>query len=368
MTDRFQKLYSLTPYLYTEGCPVLIEAGALQKDTESGAVLAQIKMQNIGEKTIASCKVSVMAYENNGNRLEGVEGFSYLDLNADPGTQFGSRTPVFLPDNTTRKINVAVTEIVFSDGTVQKEEEKNWKQIPERRPIATVLDSPELVAQFSAEIGCKAELAPAVKEGLFLCSCGNINLDSVQKCNHCGNTIDSLNKLMDKEYLESRVNERKKQEADAVARKVSKQKAVRKKVLKGTIVLAIVIAVYMVNMIRGMNSILPDKVTWDDTYKQVERKIGADAEKYGTGRLVGETKHLGYNGEAVFNFDVNSDLLQEVYVWYDEDRDTLEKVLTKKYGDPQDRSSNIIIWIYKDTEISLGESGVHCYVAYTKTN
>ena len=104
MADRFQRLYTLTPNLYKYGCSVLIEAGALQKDTERNAVLAQLKMKNIGKKPIASCKVSISAYENNGNRVKGVEGFSYLDLNADPGAEFGSKTPVFLPDTAVRRL------------------------------------------------------------------------------------------------------------------------------------------------------------------------------------------------------------------------------------------------------------------------
>lgn len=42
MAERFQRLYALKPNLYSKGCPIIIEAGALQKDTESGTVLAQM--------------------------------------------------------------------------------------------------------------------------------------------------------------------------------------------------------------------------------------------------------------------------------------------------------------------------------------
>ena len=372
MADRFQKLYSTAPNLYTEGCPVLIEAGALQKDTESGAVLAQLKMQNIGEKPIASCKVSVIAYENNGNKVEGVEGFSYLDLNADPGTEFGSKTPVFLPDNTTRKFDAVVTEIVFSDGDVKYLEDSNWKSVPERKAITTVLDSTELVTQFSSEIGCKAEYIPQVKEGLFMCSCGGINMDNVPKCCRCGNSLDSLNKLMSQDYLESRISERKKQEANAAAKKTEKKKALRKKAIIGAVALVVILIGYCTfNMIQGMNSILPGKLSWGDTYKQAERKLGRNVEKHPKLRTLGkDIKHLGYNASAGFHFQehVGLDSLYEVFVNFDESMNSMEKVLTKKYGEPQSRSDDgddNIEWVYQDTEIilfSMGSSS--CVVWY----
>ena len=376
MAERFQRLYTLEPTQYAEGCPIIIEAGALLKDTESGAVLAQIKMQNIGEQVVSSCKISITAYENNGNKVEGVEGFSYLDLNVGPGVEFGSKTPIFLPDNTTRKFEAVVTEIVFSDGTVQSVDEKNWKPIPERKAITTVLDSPELVAQFSSEIGCKAEFVPEVNEGLYMCSCGNINMDNVHKCCRCGNTMDSLNKLMDKERLENCINERKRQEADAAAMKAVKQKALRKKIIIGAIALAVVFVIYsVINMIQGMNSILPEKVTWDDTYKQVERKLGSSAEKHPKLRTLEkkDIKHLGYHGRVQFAFSKKTDLLREATVYYDETQDTMEKVLTKKYGEPQERSDwgsfYLLKWVYEDIEITLGGLGTYsCYISYDKAN
>ena len=41
MADRYQSLYRLQPNLYLEGCPVIIVAGALLKDTVTEKVLAQ---------------------------------------------------------------------------------------------------------------------------------------------------------------------------------------------------------------------------------------------------------------------------------------------------------------------------------------
>ena len=158
--------------------------------------------------------------------------------------------------------------------------------------------------------------------------------------------------------------------------KAVKQKALRKKIIIGAIALIAVLAVYsIVNMIQGMNSILPEKVTWEDTYKQVEKKIGSGVEKHPKVRYleIGETKHLGYKVRAQFLFNKKTDLLREVSVFVDENQETMEKVLTKKYGEPQERSDwgsfCLVKWIYEDTEITLGDLGSYSsYVRYTKIN
>ena len=81
MEERYQELCRLTPNLYFYGSPVIIEAGALLKDTLNDNVLAQLKIRNLINKRLISCKVSVRAFENNGNELEGVDSYTYLDLN-----------------------------------------------------------------------------------------------------------------------------------------------------------------------------------------------------------------------------------------------------------------------------------------------
>ena len=120
MANRFLKLFSLEPNQYVKNCPIIIEAGALQKDNETGNVIAQVKMRNLEDLQVVSCKLTLKAYENNGNEVEGIDSFSYLDLDAGIGKDFGSKTPIIMPDKTARSFTVDITEIVFSDGTVRK--------------------------------------------------------------------------------------------------------------------------------------------------------------------------------------------------------------------------------------------------------
>ena len=250
MSERFQRLFTLEPNLYSEGCPIIIEAGVLLKDTESGAVLAQLKMRNIGDKNISSCRVSVKAYAPNGDEVEGFSDFSYLDLDVALGHEFGSRTPIMLPDKTARKISVNINEIVFSDGSVKKMNSNQWSSAPRQRTLFETLQSEELVKQYAIEVGGTTELLPEKKGGLFLCTCGAINLESADNCYKCGRTYELLDKCLDRNYLLSKVEERKsKEDAVRAKKEASKKKIIRIASMAAVLVLAIVLFSSLVKFI-----------------------------------------------------------------------------------------------------------------------
>lgn len=258
MADRFQRLYSLTPNLYIEGCPVLIEAGALQKDTESGAILAQIKMQNIGEKAIASCKISLNAYENNGDEVEGVSSFSYLDLNAEPGMFFGGKTPVIFPNQTTRSYSVVIKEIVFTDGTVETCLPAEWKTVPPFKALNSILKDAEIEKQYGIEVGENCEYVPERRDGLFLCTCGGINNDTNPHCCKCGRSFEALTTALNTIVLEERAGKRltaEKAEREENARKKEESKKKTRKTVK-SICIAVAALLLVISAYKGITTFL----------------------------------------------------------------------------------------------------------------
>lgn len=118
MSERYSRLFSLPTNLYTEGSPVLIAAGALLKDNHTNKVLVQLKFRNISQKAIKSVKVKVNAYDTAKGQLDGIDAFSYLDLSVAANEEFGQRTPIHLPDATTRSFNVEILSVVYSDNEV----------------------------------------------------------------------------------------------------------------------------------------------------------------------------------------------------------------------------------------------------------
>lgn len=130
MSERYSRLYSLPENLYASGSPVIISAGALLKDNQTGKVLAQLKLRNIAGKTIKAAKVSILPFDTIGNPLGAEVGFQYLDLNTARDGEFGAKIPVLLPDAATRQISVAVTEVAFSDNTLWTSACITWETLP----------------------------------------------------------------------------------------------------------------------------------------------------------------------------------------------------------------------------------------------
>ncbi|MBR4395583.1 MAG: tetratricopeptide repeat protein [Eubacteriaceae bacterium] len=234
---------------------MMIEAGALLKDTLNNKVLAQVKMKNIGGKTVSSCKVSIKAYENNSNEVEGVSDFSYLDVNAKAGESFGNKTPVYLPEQITRSYSAFVSEVVFDDGTVLNVQEDGWRPVPDRRPVTEELSS-EQIQLLSQEIGHEAKFVPEVKDGLFLCPCGEINLESVERCNCCGNSVKSLNGL--KSWIEE-IKARKEEERielERIAEQRREQRRIAAKKLKRIIAITAPIVVACIAFLIVLTTVI----------------------------------------------------------------------------------------------------------------
>ena len=70
MSERYSKLFSLPENLYTTGAPVVIAAGALLKDNQSGNVLAQLKLQNINSQTIKAATVQIFPMDTAGDAID----------------------------------------------------------------------------------------------------------------------------------------------------------------------------------------------------------------------------------------------------------------------------------------------------------
>ena len=69
MAERYSRLWSLPEGLYAQGAPLVIAAGALLRDSQTGQTLAQLKLRSISDKTISSVRVLVVGQDNIGMEL-----------------------------------------------------------------------------------------------------------------------------------------------------------------------------------------------------------------------------------------------------------------------------------------------------------
>ena len=101
-----------------QDCPILLQSYALTKDNENDRLFLQCKFQNTAPKAIQSIDIAVQCSDVFHQQLSNIESFSYANLNIQPDAVFGDTTPVFLPDNTTRAIQIIPLKVVFTDDTM----------------------------------------------------------------------------------------------------------------------------------------------------------------------------------------------------------------------------------------------------------
>lgn len=127
MSERYVKVFSGEPNLYTENAPVVIQASALLKDTETGTMIAQLKFQNISGRVISYMKATITQLDAVSNPLGDAMAFEYLDLSAADKDDFGSKKPLPLPNASTRAFRVGVSTVGFADGSVWTGDNTDWK-------------------------------------------------------------------------------------------------------------------------------------------------------------------------------------------------------------------------------------------------
>ena len=203
MAERYARLFSLPENQYTVGSPILIAAGALLKDNQTGKVLAQIKFKNISDKQIKAVKISIDAFDVSGKELEGIAEYQYLDLAAARMVEFGHKQAVALPDAVTRAYRVNCTGVFFADGSAwNANPDASWNSLPVQRTLTAQLG--DLAEQYQRDTSAKSNFVPVEHEDLWFCSCGAINRSGESHCHDCQHSKAELFAALNVEMLRQR--------------------------------------------------------------------------------------------------------------------------------------------------------------------
>lgn len=203
MSERYSRLYTAPANLYTAGSPVVIAAGALLKDNQTGGVLAQLKFLNIQGKKIKALKVALEAFDIEGKPLEGVAEYQYLDFDAARDAEFGQKQAIPMPDAVTRSFRCRCTSVIFSDGTTwAAPADAVWEPMPKPVMPADYLGM-DLAGQYIRDVG-GAKMVPVVIGDLWRCTCGALNGSGEEKCHKCSKDKEHLFACLEKSGLEER--------------------------------------------------------------------------------------------------------------------------------------------------------------------
>ncbi len=243
MSERYSKLFSLPENLYAEGSPVIIAAGALLKDNQTGRVIAQLKLRNISSKTIKAATVSLLPLNTVGKPLGKAVRYEYLELSSTRDTDFGSKSAIPLPDASTRSFSVAVAEVIFTDNSVWNANDAAWETLKSPEALTSRLDG-EMVKQFRIEYGSGAKNFFLEQKDLWYCVCGAVNRREETICHSCRKPIYDLRNI-DLEALKESKEQRVAREREQAAKKAAAtQKNI--KVLATVLVVAAVFLLWLV--------------------------------------------------------------------------------------------------------------------------
>lgn len=239
MGERYTRLFSLPENLYSTGAPVIIAAGALLKDNQTGKVLAQLKLCSISCKTIKAATVSIKPLDTVGLSLGDSVTYLYLDLQAVRDTDFGQRKAIPLPNPATRSFGVIVTEAIFTDNSIWHGDGQPWEALAEPTDIDFLGDK-ELTKQFQMEYGGDCKNLLLEQKNLWHCVCGAINRKDETNCHLCRRNLSALQSI-DMEEL-CRAKEARKEAEREQAKKVGKLAAIVVPALAIVIIAATIIS------------------------------------------------------------------------------------------------------------------------------
>ncbi len=244
MDEKYSRLFNLQQCLYSESSPVIITTGTLLKDNQSGKVLVQLKLQNVSDKAIKAVTVSIVPLDTAGRPLGNPVSYQYLDLNAQRGDNFAQKSPVVLPDASTRAFSVTVEEVIFADNSVWNGSGKIWEAIESPKSLDELGDA-ELIKQFKLKYGAESKNMLSEQKDIWFCTCGCMNYSGEAECRRCGNKLDELRKL-DMAELETAKAERL-----AIEKKTKRKKKITFGIIGITLIALVLLVITIVHQIQA---------------------------------------------------------------------------------------------------------------------
>lgn len=192
--------------LHAMGAPVVIEAQALLKDTDTGRLLAQASYRNVSAKRIDSLVVDVTPVMADGTTGK-AGAHTYQGTRALPDATFGQDGAEALPPSSLA-FEVVPQVAEFADGTSWHADGAPWEVLPVARPLADAVTDADALQEFRLRLGTagtRAAVAPYVAGDLWQCCCGRLNALTSDRCLSCGAGRDDVMLALSPDKLEAQV-------------------------------------------------------------------------------------------------------------------------------------------------------------------
>ena len=206
MSEKYTIVQHEKRLFWLQDCPVLLHSYALTKNNTNNSIFLQCKFENIADKPIKAMNIAVKCSDVSHQELANVDNFPYLDIDVQPYMLFADKTPVALPDNTTRNVRIIPLKVIFSDDTTWENTFERAYELAEyeQQPISSL---GELADQYKRDLHkiCtdseKHNYLPANVNGFTVCGCGKVVLPDTQYCASCGVDFSKLFAINNSEIL-----------------------------------------------------------------------------------------------------------------------------------------------------------------------
>lgn len=263
MSEKYTIVQHEKRLFWLQNCPVLLHSYALTKNNTNNSIFLQCKFENIADKPIKAMNIAVKCSDVSHQELANVDNFPYLDINVQPYTLFGDKTPVALPNNTTRNVRIIPLKVIFSDDTTWENTSERAYELAEyeQQPISSL---GELADQYKRDLHkiCtdseKHNYLPANVNGFTVCGCGKVVLPDTQYCASCGVDFSKLFAINNSEILHTEQQqydeEQQKivlQEQQDKLQKETQQLQRRKKLRKIISIISCIVLVIIIGTVAG---------------------------------------------------------------------------------------------------------------------
>lgn len=225
-----------TTILWAKNLPILItETGVVTCDQDAAGALLLLEFQNICEEPIIAVRFDARCYDLLKRELEPISGQVVQDFCLNPGDIWSAEHLFSFPSVETRRVEIAVTEVLFQNGDI-------WKNVAGEfsvpfEPQAEI----SLPIEQMAELSRQKEMArverypyryqPKKGDGHWRCACGQVNI--ADRCVQCNVAKDVLFQITQSEFLirkmQERIEEEKRIEEERARIAAERREAVRTK-------------------------------------------------------------------------------------------------------------------------------------------
>lgn len=263
MSEKYTIVQHEKRLFWLQDCPVLLHSYALTKNNTNNSIFLQCKFENIADKPIKAMNIAIKCSDVSHQELANVDNFPYLDIDVQPYMLFADKTPVALPNNTTRNVRIIPLKVIFSDDTTWENTSERAYELAEyeQQPISSL---GELADQYKRDLHkiCtdseKHNYLPANVNGFTVCGCGKVVLPDTQYCASCGVDFSKLFAINNSEILHTEQQqydeEQQKialQEQQDKLQKETQQLQYRKKLRKIISIISCIVLVIIIGTVAG---------------------------------------------------------------------------------------------------------------------